>query len=1002
MALSSAILRHCFILFGTFLGNLWTYKYYGQAVGETDPSQLDFLTERLSPAVDMTGSGSPGSTISLEKLLYTTNGSAITQIMQQRGNAALTSTLAFQPNGLNSTTETTAGKTTYHDYENGVYVGATDPAGNSQLRSINFQYRPANQWDANGNVTTLNWSLDGNRLNAVIDAVGSTTNFNYNVGGVSDSTLNYSLDAQAHKTQYTYGDSTNPRLPTRVQVFDTDGVKSLQWQEFTYDSKGRTLTQKTFDPSGVTVQQEVDRSYYASGNGAGLLQTITQRDLINPANNQTTTYSYDTAGRTVKTQQSSTFGSCTVSYSVYDMQGNVIASICNYNPGASPDPTTVAQAIALFNPATPDTNKVTVYGYDTLKRRVSMTTDAGAIYALTSLTVYDGLDRVVRAISNYVSSPTIPDPYVHVRTDFAHGNDNTQNLISDTVYNERGFVQKQIDVLGNVTLYGYDDAGRLIRTVQSASQPNYDNSYALATGDPTLSLYASVVASSNPDQDLITSNQYDAAGNLVSATDTIGNVTLTGYDALNRPVRTIRNASQPNYFLAADPTLANYVPSAAPDQDMLTYTEYDALGRVTRTQDVVGVWTLYGYDSLGRQIKVIRSSSQPNYALINDPGLVNYLPNNNPDQDIISQTAYDVAGRVLYTTDVLGRRSWPVYDGLGRVIRSVTNAVGMATDGGVNDPRSANYDANPNLADQDLITHTDYDSSGRVWRTQDTAGNYTLSGYDSLNRPVKTIRNASNFGYNAAVDGALVSYQPLVGAEVDQDITTQTMYDVQGRVSTMIDPLGNQTRFTYDVLGRRIKTITNYVTGVYNPNFPDQDLITTVTFDLAGRVASTTDARNVQAAFSYDRAGRRLTATQAANTAQAIQSYTCYDKAGRVLRMIQNWVGAPGQVSPDAKDGQGNWLFSQGGNPYNLIMAYSLDRAGRQLTVNDASGNSISTTYDKDGQVLTQFDPLNVATVYRYDQTRRRVKVVQSYQPNGQDPAQWIWNSFNNRWEQGA
>src|SRR5690606_5128170 len=119
-----------------------------------------------------------------------------------------------------------------------------------------------------------------------------------------------------------------------------------------------------------------------------------------PANDVSTSYTYDSTGRVVKTQQSSLLGSCQVSYTVYDMAGNVVASICNYDPGMNPDPTTAAQAVALYNPALPDKNRVTTHEYDTLGRRVKTTVNAGASFAQTTLTVYDALDRVVRTISN--------------------------------------------------------------------------------------------------------------------------------------------------------------------------------------------------------------------------------------------------------------------------------------------------------------------------------------------------------------------------------------------------------------------------------------------------------------------------------------------------------------------------------------------------------------------------------------------------------------------------
>jgi len=138
------------------------------------------------------------------------------------------------------------------------------------------------------------------------------------------------------------------------------------------------------------------------------------RNVLNPVNDINTTYSYDAAGRVVKTQENTTFGSCVASFTVYDPAGNPVAALCNYDPGVSPDPTTVAQALALFNPALPDKNRVTTFEYDTMGRLVKQTVDAGAPYALVTLTAYDGLNRVVRTITNYVASTSINDPCVRL------------------------------------------------------------------------------------------------------------------------------------------------------------------------------------------------------------------------------------------------------------------------------------------------------------------------------------------------------------------------------------------------------------------------------------------------------------------------------------------------------------------------------------------------------------------------------------------------------------
>jgi len=733
-------------------GNVWTYQYYGQHVAETDSTQKDFLTALLSPAVDRTGQGLASSPIVVKKLAYQTKGTTITAITQFTGDSALRTDFAFRPGGLNITTQTVAGKTTTHLFNGGLYLGPQDAAGNASSRLLDSQLRPAAQIDANNHPTRMRWSTDAKFLQRVTDALGHITAFSYDtqtvsVNGVSTSAdrLSVSTDAQGRTTRYSYADSHNPLLPTSVQVYDTDGKTRLRWQAFAYDSAGRTLTQQTLDPTSGLVQQQNSRTYYTGGNGNGLLQTLTQQNLVNPANNTSTTYFYDSAGRTNRTKQSATFGSCISAEAVHDGAGNVIASLCNYDPGTNPDPTTVAQALMLYNPALPDKNRVTVNVYDALGRRIQTTTDAGAPYALTTLTVYDSLSRIVRTISSYVPSQTILDPYTHTRADFSHGPNSDQNLITDTTYNERGFVKTQIDVLGNITLYGYDDAGRLIETIAFASQPGYDNSYG-SHGDPSLSQYTT---SSAPDQDLISANQYDPVGNLVKTTDALGNVSLTGLDALNRGVRTIRNASQPAYNLVADPTLSGYVASSAPDQDFIDYTDYDALGHVTRQQDTLGSWTLFGYDGLGRQVRVIRNASQPAYNLVADPLLSRYIVSSAPDQDLITQTAYDSMGRVLYTTDVLGNSTWSAYDGLNRVVRTVTNATGTTTDGSAHDPRSPAYSA-VMQPDQDIVSTTVYDLNGYVLYTVDPLGRRTWQGYDSVGRQIRTVVNA----LNAATDGS--------------------------------------------------------------------------------------------------------------------------------------------------------------------------------------------------------------------------------------------------------
>jgi len=712
-----------------------------------------------------------------------TDGSVVS-VSQQRGNASIASTLLIRSEGLNYTEEITAGRALTYWFDNGVYAGTQDAAGNLNSKLLMERYRPDLQKDANGNVTALEWdAATGKRLNKVTDALGRQTAFTYNTSGTSVDTLNYSLDAEGRKTEYIYGDPVQPRLPTEVKVFDVGGITVLRWQKFVYDAKGRTLSERTVDianPNDLTKDlSRITRSYYASGNGAGLLQTVTQKE-IGGVNDVASTYIYDTVGRVIKTQQINTFGSCDKSFTLYDNAGNVLASVCNYD-NAGADPMTVTAAVALFNSVTPEKNKITTHEYDALSRRSKTTTDAGASYAQTTVTVYDALDRVVRTIGNYDAALAPANPYIAAQSAFGHGTENNKNLVSDTAYNERGLVRQLTDVLGNVTLFGYDDADRVVKTVNNAAAVSYNNNYTTGTSpDPDLSDYARNLLA---DKDIVTENFYDPVGNLVKTIDALDVATFMVYDALNRLVKTVRiakssatvtlNPSDTGYNATNDPRSASYDPSTAPDRDHIDTTVYDAMGRVVRTTDTLGSVVLSGYDGMGRQVRTVRNAKTPTYDLVADPDLSAYpIDATSADQDLVTDTVYDLYGRVLYTLDLNGEKAWTAYDGLNRVVKTVANAVGTAIDGSINDPRSTGYVPN-SAVDRDHVTRTVYDASNRALYTEDVLGRKTWYVYDSIGRQVKTIQNCtySGTGTPAPED---VGYIGQHGTDTAKDVISRT------------------------------------------------------------------------------------------------------------------------------------------------------------------------------------------------------------------------------------
>lgn len=590
-----------------------------------------------------------------------------------------------------------------------------------------------------------------------------------------------------------------------VHVIECDRL--LGWRDFRYDGRWRTVEESTVNPESGLLVQQTRRSYDVAAGWRGLLKTLEPVDVDGTSQSCQTIYTYDLAGRVAQTRVTrEPTGDCHVSYSVYDAAGNLVAGIQNYHVLGGSPPTDAASAQALYDPAIPDRNIVTTYAYDELNRRLTATTHAGAAdptppanFAQTAYTVYDALDRVVLTVAHYVNGGLYASPATWrwdassecwrddagSGTIIAHGADghNNENIISQTDYNPRGLIRRQRDTAGNVTLFGYDRADRLIKTVRSASQPDYDPAMA----DLALEFYPGTGNALSPasDRDIIATQVYDAAGNLVLSTEhpdfaDVCSVTLHGLDPLNRVVKVIRAASHPGYDFSQDHALAAYEASAAVDEDLVTGTVYDLAGRVEASIDAAGVVSRTVYDAGGR-IKYTIQNYVPQFSgdRAVDPASWRWAPPDaagpgrwvyptegantaavdhglQHDENILAETLYDSDGRVQSMRDVQGRLTYNVYDGLGRQVKSIANYVPQGTpdqwtwlagaDGWnwYTDPGGTTPVAHGDHQDQNLITATHYDASGRADFTRNPDGTRTLTVFDPFGKVLKTVQNCDD------------------------------------------------------------------------------------------------------------------------------------------------------------------------------------------------------------------------------------------------------------------
>jgi YD repeat-containing protein len=451
--------------------------------------------------------------------------------------------------------------------------------------------------------------------------------------------------------------------------------------------------------------------------------------------------------------------------------------------------------------------------------------------------------------------------------------------------NNQVFEQRAPDDV--VTRYAYDPLGQVTSTTVG-----FGTTLAQTTGYEYDSLGREV--------------RYDALGRVFETVDPLGSVSRTTFDGLGR-VRA---------------TTAHYVDGVfdpnTPDTDVTTTQTFDALSQVLTTTDPTGATTRFAYDALGRTTTVTdtvsrgtgtrRWTATPDGRL-NVVGLdslgretlrvANYQngvadTSDAVDEDLITSTVYDVAGRRWRTIEPGGRIIQFAYDNLDRLIavtENVRDDCATLPSDSVHRPcnvitryeydragnRTAIVDANGNrrsfaydAADQ-TITHTDglnqvtrweYDAGGRVLFERDPRGaSYDLSySYDQLDRQSQLS--------SAQVSGAITAQYDALGRRTtlgDASGTTSFAYGTLGRITGVSAPQTGSVGYGYNARGDRTRLTYPDNSVVSYDYLPDGQLwhvlqgttpLATYGYDPAGRLSQVLRANGALTSYSYDDADR--------------------------------------------------------------------------------------------------------------------------------------------------
>gem|GEM_PF-2174972 len=416
---------------------------------------------------------------------------------------------------------------------------------------------------------------------------------------------------------------------------------------------------------------------------------------------------------------------------------------------------------------------------------------------------------------------------------------------------------------------------------------------------------------------------------VVQSTDVYGTHTYYQYaDGSNYPSQIILPGGQKQTFSydAEKQVIAHgYFDSDSNTLLSETIYEYDAFGNLIRQTDTNDI-TEFRCNDFGEVVRIIspqgvvagksydnfgRLKSEYTLADANDIGIT--------EPDVISQTYY-------------------TYDSRGLLVSE-----SLAIDSG-----AFEFDC---PADK-IFTEYEYDNYGRLVKIIEDANGKnleTLVEYDRQDEIVK-ITKPNGAWTEYIYDGRGLLISEIVGSGSNDILVTQYQYDENGNCVQQTDIDGTTSILQYDEFDR---TKRHYLpSGSY----------VDYTYNAAGQIVSETlyDINNVamqQSIYEYDNAGRCTSVRQRlqcgndsdANDFVTVYSFDCFDN------IIQKTIKADIEAN-------------------DIAVQYQFDAKNRLTQINNAMSNSKKFVYDKDGNVKSITNELNLTSINTFDRFGRLVK----------------------------
>lgn len=472
----------------------------------------------------------------------------------------------------------------------------------------------------------------------------------------------------------------------------------------------------------------------------------------------------------------------------------------------------------------------TSYTYDKDSNKITETDWVGN----TTKYNYDPLNRLVQK----VDSNNVPiASYVYNANDAQVKLYDAMNSMTEFRYDRNKRLTQTIDAEGNITRKTYDRVGNINGDVDgngNVTQYEYDP-FSRVTG----------VTSANNEKNNYT---YDGNGNLLTVMDGKGQTVSYEYNARNKVNRKIDQGGRtgkPGQYIYVDSKVQSYT--------------YDANAMMSTKKDRNGNTIRYAYDTHGRVLnKAVSGQNETDL-----PNAVSYTYDNNGNRLSMSDKSgtksytYDEANRVVSRADASLGTSTFLLDQTAGVSSGFT--YDLTTDIKGNSTKRT-YDKLNRLVDvkngSDASTLYTYDANGNqkdVTYPNQVKEAFTYNKNNRLKTLVNSLSGVVKDSYAYTYDG---NSNQTSKTETTQGVmkgTTNFTYDVLNRLSTVNEPSGKATAFTYDAAGNReSKRVTDGA----------QDSTTNYSYNEQNRLMSTVETKSVVSrnttTYTYDPNGNMI------------------------------------------------------------------------------------------------------------------------------------------------